>query len=186
MKKFKILIDMDDTITHLLPAWVSELNKTHNLQVEHSDICDWDMRLFYPTLSLSQIYEPLFDDNFWDNIEPISGAQKSIKKLIDDGHEIYIVTATHYAIAKAKFEKVLFKYFPFVSTPHIITTTNKQMIKGDILIDDAPHNVIGGDYLGFLMNAPHNQGFDAESNGVIRVYNWEEIYKLINNLSFKQ
>ena len=56
------------------------------------------------------------------------------------------------------------------------------MIKGDILIDDAVHNHIGGDYRKFLMNAPHNEKYDADANGMIRVSSWKEIYELIVNI----
>lgn len=54
------------------------------------------------------------------------------------------------------------------------------MIKADYLIDDGVHNLENGNFIKILMSAPHNRTYDAESNGMIRVNNWKEIYEIIN------
>lgn len=114
---------------------------------------------------------------------PIKGSVKYIQKLIDDGHEVYIVTSAHYKSVVHKVEKVLLKHFPYIPWERVIITSKKQMIKGDVLIDDAVHNLVNGDYHKFLMNAPHNQSYDEKADGMVRVSSWEEIYELIFNLS---
>ena len=35
-----------------------------------------------------------------------------------------------------KMDDLLFKYFPFLDWDHVIVTSKKQMIRGDVLIDD--------------------------------------------------
>lgn len=65
----------------------------------------------------------------------------------------------------------------------MIITANKQMIRGDVLIDDGVHNLEGGSYKKILMTAPHNRNYDAEANGMIRVSNWTEIEKSIFDLA---
>ena len=50
------------------------------------------------------------------------------------------------------------------------------------MIDDAPHNLEGGEYLGLLMYSPHNRGYNAEEQGFIRVDNWEQIYNTIKSI----
>lgn len=54
------------------------------------------------------------------------------------------------------------------------------MIRGDILIDDAPHNLVGGDYVKILMTANHNRSYDASANGMIRVIDWLDIQNCIS------
>ena len=56
------------------------------------------------------------------------------------------------------------------------------MIKADFLIDDSIHNLENGDYNKLLMSMPHNLNYDAKENGMIRVNNWNEIYKEVNKL----
>lgn len=179
MKKLTILVDMDDTIENLMNVWVTYLNERYGLQVKPDDICDWDLSIAYPSLTNSQVYSPLYEDELWRRIEPFPNAAELLEKLIDEGHEVYIVTSSNYQTLKTKMDEVLFRYFPFMDWNHVIVTNKKQMIRGDVLVDDAPHNHIGGQYLRILMDAPHNRQFDAQKHGMIRVYSWLEVYDTI-------
>lgn len=175
-------VDMDDTIEHLCATWCQWLNKKYHLSVNWLDIDDWDMAKFYPTLTKEQIYEPLNTPDFWYEVPAIDGAQHYLKLLIDEGFQVYIVTTTHFKLAKDKFNNCLFRLFPFIDRHSIITTCNKQLINVDVLIDDGTHNIIGN-YKGLLMNAPHNRYFDESQHpSVQRVYSWEEIYKILHSL----
>lgn len=182
-KKFTICCDMDDTIEHLIPAWCKFLNNKYGLNVSASDITEWDICKFFPTLTKTQVFEPLWIAEFWDTVEPHAFARQGLYRLIEDGHDVYICTNTHYALAKEKFDRCLFKHFPFLDRHKLILTCNKQMVKCDILIDDGTHNIIG-DYVGILMNASHNESFDVTTApNVIRAYDWLDVYDIINKLS---
>lgn len=176
----RILVDMDDTIENLLHTWLGYLNERYGLHVTESEVHDWKLDIAYPSLSKSQVYSVLLEDELWQRVIPFPYAQEYMQKLLDDGHEIYIVTSSNYQTLKTKMERVLFKYFPFIDWNHVIITANKQMVMGDVLVDDAPHNHIGGSYLSILMDSPHNRSFDAEAHGIIRVYNWGEVYETIS------
>ena len=80
---------------------------------------------------------------------------------------------------KSKMENCLFKWFPYLSWKNVIVTHNKQMIIGDVLVDDAPHNLIGGRYKKILMSAPHNRHFETTGTGIVRVSNWLQVYEVI-------
>lgn len=178
MKKLTVLIDMDDTIENLCDVWVQCLNERYGTSVKPTDIKEWDMTKAFPTLSRKQIYEPLFDEELWERITPLPGAVETIKKIIDDGHKVVIVTASHQDAVSMKLNNVLFKYFPYLTIDDVIITSQKQLVHGDILIDDAPHNLEGGQYMKLLFDAPHNQSYKTEGTDIIRVHNWAEIYKL--------
>lgn len=76
--------------------------------------------------------------------------------------------------------------FPFLDTNHIIIAHNKQMVRGDVLIDDGPHNLVNGQYFRILFDAPHNRGFNEKKYGMYRAVGWEQVYQLIHdNLVFK-
>ena len=93
------------------------------------------------------------------------------------------MTATPHESVPEKMNDLLFRYFPFLTWNQVIITANKQMIRGDVLIDDGIHNLEGGDYVKILMTAPHNKSYDAEANGMIRVSNWAEIEKILSHLA---
>lgn len=181
-----IFVDMDDVLEDLLGAWVSYLNKKYGTSVNVNDIKEWDMKKYFPKLPREDVFEPLLRREFWDTTQPKDGAQIYLKKIIDDGHEVYIATATHYATIQDKMERVLFKYFPYLTWKNIIIISNKQLLRGDVLIDDAVHNLIGGSYRKLLFTAPHNLSYNAEDNGMTRVGNWEDVYRVICDLSRKE
>lgn len=179
MRRLTILVDMDDTIEYLLFSWVDCLNKRYGLSVKYGDIHEWDMRTSFPTLTAEQVYAPLVEDDFWMTVKPIPDAEMVLKWAIEQGHSIYIVTASYYKSIKAKMENVLFRHFPFLSWENVIITHNKQMIHGDILIDDAPHNLENGDYIKLLMTANHNRSYNASANGMVRVNDWLDVQSCI-------
>lgn len=177
-----ILVDMDDTIEHLLKAWVKGVNEKYGLCVSCNEIVSWDVSAAFPGLTHEQVYSIPMQPGFWRSVEPIEEAAEVLSRLIASGHEIFIVTATPYESIFEKMNEMLFKYFPFLSWDQVIVTSRKQMIRGDVLIDDGIHNLEGGHYEKILMTAPHNINYDAEKHGMIRVLNWKEIERVIDQL----
>ena len=180
--RFTILVDMDGTIEDLVSAWTQCLNARYGTEVSPEDVTNYDMRLAYPSLTEEQIFAPLNEKDFWRGVKPVAGAGKVMKRLISEGHRVYIVTSSYYTTLVAKTENVLFKHFPFIDWKHVIVASNKKMIKGDFLIDDAPHNLIGGDYCKLLMDAPYNRNINDQALGIHRVYSWEEVYTFISDV----
>lgn len=184
-KRLTILVDMDDTIEGLVDAWVRWLNTYNGTSVQRNDITDWEITSFFPQLTAEEVYAPLEVNDFWKTVRPFEDAQKYLQRLISDGHKVFIVTASDYRTLPSKMENVLFKYFPMFTWNDVIITSHKQLVKGDVLVDDGVHNLLGGDYEKLLMDAPHNRSFDAEKNGMKRVMNWQEAYTQICEISKK-
>lgn len=181
-----ILIDMDDTMEQLLRAWLNGVNERYGYSVRYEDVTSWDVSEPYRGLTREQVYAIPDEPGFWGTVEPIEGAAEAIRGFMDAGHEVYIVTATPYISVTEKMDDLLFRWFPFISWDQVIITKRKQLIRGDVLIDDGIHNLEGGDYVKILMTAPHNRDYDAEANGMIRVRTWKEIETVINGLSAKK
>lgn len=66
-----ILCDADDTIENLIDCWVSAINQEHGTNVSPSDVTDWDVSLFFPTLTKAQVYAPIMGKKIWNNLERI-------------------------------------------------------------------------------------------------------------------
>lgn len=178
-KTYTILIDMDDTIENLLVPWISWLNSKYGTFVKPEEVIDWDIDKFFPTLTRYEVFEPVYTEDFWDMVMPKDGAVEYVKKLIDDGHKVYICTNSNYKTLKSKMDKALFRYFNYLTWSNVIIARDKQMVNADFLIDDGVHNIIGGGYQGILMDAPHNWYFDEKAHGVFRAKTWEDVYRYI-------
>lgn len=183
MKHLTILVDMDDTIESLASAWVDYLNARHGTTTKLTDITSWDISKAFPTLTNEQVYAPLFEDDFWDWVKPIDGASEVLQKLIADGHKVLIVTTSNYHTLASKMERVLFKYFPFLTWNDVIITSHKQLVNGDILIDDGIHNLEGGNYFKILMTAHHNKNMMQKQMGCSV---WERGLRSIQRLRLLQ
>lgn len=180
-----LLVDLDDTMTDLLSAWLNWLNNQYSTNVRKEDITDYDITKFFPSVSHDKIYAPLYNGRFWASVRPKKDAPLTLLKLKNMGFRIYVCTSSSHKTIPHKVELVLKRYFGFIPCSNIITTTNKQLIKGDILIDDAVHNLVGGSYQKILMTAPHNQEYDASKNDMIRVNNWTEAFNAVIECSKK-
>lgn len=181
-KDFTILVDMDDTIENLLDAWVSWLNKKYSLMVKRKDITDWNIDIFFPSLTSTQVFDVLFEPGFWKTVKPKKDAIKYLQKLHDEGFNIILCTASHYSTVKEKFEDALLPYFSFFDSNHIIITNQKTLLKANVLIDDGIHNLKKGNYKKILYTTTVNQSYDAEKHGMIRVHNWKEIYSIVESM----
>lgn len=177
-----ILVDMDDTIEQLLRAWIRAVNEKYGQHAVFEDFTTWDVSAPFPGLTREQVYDVILQPGFWGTVEPIPGAAEGLKHLMEAGHEIYIVTATPHESVSEKMTDLLFRYFPFLTWDQVIITSHKQLIRGDVLIDDGAHNLEGGDYVKILMSMPHNRNYDAEANGMYRVHSWPEIIDIIEKI----
>ena len=184
MTNLTVLCDMDDVLWNLLTPWIAEINRTTGANIKEESITDWDISKFIPYIPAELIYAPLYKKSFWSKLQPYDDAQWFIWQLLIDGHEVKIVTAPAYSYKSmpAKIDNFL-RLFPMVRQENIIITKQKQLIIGDVLIDDAPHNLVGGSYTKILLNKTSNSNYDATQHEMIRVSTLTEAYGEIRRLS---
>ncbi len=178
-----ILIDADGVLEDLSQKWVVYLNEKYGTSVRYEDLTEWDMTAAFPSLTREQVYAIDRDESFYSRLEPIPGAPEAVRSFLEEGHEVYVVTTTPYHVVKAKLERAIFPYYPFLSWKNVVITSNKHLIRGDVLIDDGIHNLLGGEYRKILVTAPYNETFDAEAAGMIRAGSWEEIRNAVSAMA---
>lgn len=177
---FIICSDFDDTINDLVKCWIIWLNNKYGTNVTYEDIKSWDMSLAFTTLTVDQICEPLKDREFWKTVTMKPDAVYWIRKLISEGFQFYIVTASYHTTIQAKIEECLLRHFPEFDCHNLMTTYRKDLIKCNMLIDDYLPNLIGTDAVKVVMTANHNKNNHDIAD--FRVETWEGIYKLVHEL----
>lgn len=184
--EFIILVDMDDVLENLQKAWVRRLNKKFNLNVDWTEITDWHISLYYPTLTKEEVFSPLFEDDFWQTVEVKEDAKLILSKLYEEGYSIYLVTSSAFETLCNKFEQALWPHFSFIDKNHIIICNTKQLIRGNVLIDDGIHNLVDTPfkptYHKILFTANLNRNYNTFETDITRVANWYEIYSIIERL----
>ena len=172
-------IDFDGTINNMLDTWIEWLNQRYGTKVKFEDIVDWELAKVFPMLSKEDLFAPLSQPEYWRAVTMKSDAVEIIKKLLDEGHEIYVVTSSHYRNLPAKIDNCLLLHLPFLKKENIIITYNKAIINCDVLLDDAVHNLINFKGIKVLFDAPYNKNSTIED---FRVTSWKDFYELITEL----
>ena len=178
----RIIFDMDDTLVGLLDEWLKYLNSYKGIpQKTREDILEWDMRKSYPDLTDEQLYNILSKEQLWNTVQPIVGATECLDKLKQDGHSLYIATASYPLSYYIKLTHCLFKHFTHFNPKNVICIYDKYLLKCDVLVDDNPENLRRSTAVRILIDAPHNRTCDKECYDY-RVNTFEEIYNIIKNI----
>ena len=152
----------------------------------------------YETSEIFNVDEDL-DNKFWEKYyfdylknEPIRKfASEIIKKLKDEGNEIYIITARHAdniitdkessLLTKAWLDKNEVKYDKLIFSPEDkLNICLKNNI--DIMVEDKPTNIniISTKIPVICINAGYNQ--HCNGSNIYRAYSWYDVYNKIKNI----
>lgn len=178
-----ILVDMDDTIENLTEAWIRYAGRRCGEAVDPAAVTTWDPSLAFSRVTHEEMYALLEEDALYETVTPLPGAAGALKKLMEDGHRVFIVTASPHRVINAKLDIILARHFPFLSPKQVILTFDKSMIRGDVLIDDGPHNLEAFPGRGILFSCPHNRAYDAAAHGFLRADSWEELLPLLEAMA---
>jgi 5'-nucleotidase len=115
---------------------------------------------------------------FFRHAAVIKGSVEAIEKL-NQTHDLFIVSAaTKFPNSMAEKQEWLLEHFPFITWEQIVFCGTKEIIKGDIMIDDHFKNLDKFYGQTILFSQPHN--LNRIENGHSRVTNWKEIIKLLS------
>ena len=108
-------------------------------------------------------------------------AVEYLKRFIDDGHKVYICSASSPSTIGNKVKECLFNHFDYLTNDNLIFTYNKQVVNADYCIDDGIHNLIDASYKGILISAPYNESYKGTNyeRGMIRVNSLKEAYEYV-------
>lgn len=177
-----ILIDIDDTITNFDHILINRLNTLYNTHYSISDIKTWGW--FRDTFSAPWL--PLNDKSFWDEVTVFETAITVIEEWVKQGHQVYLVTASHFTDTLGyKIQTTLDQFDPMlINERNVVVCQNKQLINGDVRIDDGLHN-FSENSINLLYNQPWNQSCDLGSI-ITRVSDWNEIRDKIAELNIEK
>jgi 5'(3')-deoxyribonucleotidase len=137
----KIGVDLDNCLNNLSQVWIVEkYNKLYHDNMKLSDIVGWDLHNLVKPECGKTVYD-LIDNELLKTLKPLPYTQNITKLLQDEGHEIFIVTATQSNFLEIKV-KWLQKYYPHLDLNKMVVTNYKSLVSGlDCLIDDQPNNL---------------------------------------------
>lgn len=171
-----IFVDVDDVCADLMPAWFSRYNADYDDALKPEDIKAWAIDKFVKPECGKKIFRYLDDGSIYKDVRPIDGALEGIKYLRDLGHRV-VFASSGIRQASAKYSWLVEHEFLEPSYKHedYIGGYDKSLLRGDILIDDGPHNIESFSGVGILMRRPHNEHFSWSPS----VLNWDTAVEVV-------
>lgn len=192
-KSFKIVVDVDGIVTDTLAYWLDVIAKRTGIVAKVEDIKVWELHK-NPALAgvaPKDIYPRLQDPGFIFGIPPIKGAVEFCKKLQDDGHQVFFVTARHGKQSMPETIEWFEHHMPWVNIEKQVNFLydKENFAEADIIIDDKADTLIKymakwPDVTAMSFLYPYNAHlgedvwfFDKDDNG------WECMYDAIRGMS---
>jgi 5'(3')-deoxyribonucleotidase len=178
-----IMVDIDDTICNMQQTAINIFNSRHNTSYTLDDFHDYDVMSCMPIEHATKMLSIYSEPRFYNTVKPFKGAKEGIQKLINDGHQVYLVTS---AIPSTYGEKVEFinRHFPCIDESHIVAMKHKHLFRCDIMIEDCLQNLLAKPYYHRVcMDQPWNQCNKDYVYDIHRCYNWNDIVSAVNKIS---
>lgn len=170
-----ILLDCDGVLGDFVTPALRVVDRLTGKQYLHDDVTDWDLGLLVPERMRDVFWNELAGPGFTCAMKPYPGAQDAVARM-RESHEVYVVTA-HMKNARTWVydrDAWLAEHFGFTAD-HIVHTKAKQLVRGDLFVDDNPGNVAKWSAAnprgrGFLYDRPYNRDANAA-----RVHGWGDV-----------
>ena len=151
-----LLIDQDDVLAEYILEVTHRFNDKFGSSYHPNDCIRWDLVSIFGEGILDIMYSP----EIFRELVPVKHAIETFKRLYDSNlFEMFIVTAAIPSAVPHKHEWIR-QYMPFFPEKNVIICVEKQMIKGDFLLDDGLHNIeafANGGGTSIIFDRPHNQ-----------------------------
>jgi 5'(3')-deoxyribonucleotidase len=182
-----IAVDLDDVVLDFVGGLRIALKKEYNVDLHEDTIKDFNLAPYLDPIIGRSWWAWLRDrDWLWQNFPAVDGAIGTLEKLRLEGYYLELVTSKPKWAEHATYQW-LGKWRPPFQR---VTIVSKDDVKADftdarILIDDKMQNIkdfVNAGRTGLLFTRPHNR-FEKEGVSIIRVNNWQEVYREIKNLT---
>jgi len=139
----RILVDMDGIIVDLYDRLVSIYNdlETHadGPRLSRDNVKAWKLEHFAPNLKVARrTMKHLDDPDFWLSLKPMSMMTLTALETWNECMDVHLVTSPwggRSADAKIAWAR---QHLPFLKRDQITICSRKEIVHGDLLIDDKP------------------------------------------------
>lgn len=132
----RILLDMDSILADFYFGILDAYREETGEDCDPEAIAEWDAKL--PNGKLINYY--FSQEGFFERLKPVEGAIEAMNLWKSEGHDLVIVSAATLTHAPTEKYKWINRHLPWFKRRNVIFAQRKELVKGDVLIDDAPRN----------------------------------------------
>lgn len=193
MKKIRILVDCDGPLSDFEGSALDLVERETGKRYDRDQLTSWDT---FGCLGLTNFYALMRADvetnGFCLRMKEVPGSAPALKFMNEIG-EVFVVTASFDAYNWDLDRRMWLNTKFGIDKEHIIQTSAKHVVDGDLFIDDRPENIVSWieahpKGYALLWDLPHNHGFNLNSidkycqNRVERALSWPHVIYMIERL----
>lgn len=180
-----IMCDIDCVLNNLIEQTLHIYNSRSGKNIRQSDITSYNFFDCLDENDADEITQLFKEKELWDSLTPINNSEWGLQTLINQGHKVYLATATDPINFQWKIDW-LQKHFPFISSDSVIRIVDKSLLRTDILIDDCLDNLICNICERICLDYPWNRNDSKDyAYDIYRAKNWIDIINIINDIERK-
>ena len=169
-----LFVDMDEVIADTYGAHINRVNQRYGMNLTKEACRGGEVWQQLPD-HRDAIWRHYFEPGFFRELDPIAGSQEVLRDL-SEKYEVYIASAAmQFPNSLKEKHEWLDEYFPFIHWSKRILCGDKNILRGDILIDDRSHNLESFVGRSLIFTSPHN----VNTTAFERVNSWEEVGGLL-------
>ncbi|RZM22043.1 MAG: 5'(3')-deoxyribonucleotidase [Pedobacter sp.] len=168
----RLLVDMDGVLANVYEQFIAFEKEKLGITRELSELVGK-----MEDEAFEDLYTYVNTKDFFTNVLPMAGSIDTLEKL-NAKYELFIVSAaTEFPLSLTEKMLWLKRYFPFIHWKQVVLCGTKEIVSGDIMIDDHFKNLDTFKGQTILFSQPHNMNRDIKDH--IRVENWNEVAALL-------
>lgn len=174
-----LCIDMDSVIVDLMGEWYRRYNRDYQDDLTVDRVFSWNAQSYVKVECGEKIYEYLNEPGLFSGLQPLPHAIEVLERL-SERYDIIIVTSPPSPYAYKEKEEWVQRYLSFIGRENLIFTHRKDLIQGELLFDDAPHNLqafLNTGRIAVAMDYPYNRDIHCP-----RVAGWLEFEEKIDSI----
>jgi 5'(3')-deoxyribonucleotidase len=184
-----ILLDVDGPLAQFHSAYLDAVFKITDRRHTEDDLTVWDIgeALKLTDGELKLVNETLHAPGFAARLSLVEGCKEGVEELQRIG-DVYFCTALMGRSPTWAFDRInwIERHFG-INYERIVFATAKQLVHGDMLVDDKLDNIhnwqlTNPEGTACLWDAAHNRPPLPISSGVRRVHSWSEIVALARRI----
>lgn len=179
-----LLIDMDEVLVDTATGWLTRYNADWNDNLTVNDIKSWNWHEWVKPECGMKVYDYLFEKGFFKSLKPRLDAISSMNYLLGcKDLDICIVTASPLGSKYGYEDKKewIMKHLPAFPLKNYMPIHRKDLVSGDIMFDDGPHNLRSFNGIAIAQSMPWNDETCCDAS----VKTWKEFVELIDLMRTK-
>ena len=177
-----LCVDVDNVICNLQETVIAIFNERYGTHYTMEDFNEYNIENVLSVKEAVAMKEMYGEAGIYDYVKPIAGSQDGMKKLINDGHKVYLVTDAAPSNYSEKVEWIK-HFFPFIDCSHIVAMKHKHLFKCDLMFEDNMNNLLAGvSYHRVCMDQPWNRNEKDYVYDIHRCINWSDFLDVVDKL----